>query len=89
MNCELREQRCRTERNFRHYSTFRGKVRGLDDVLSPSVALIGSVFAELSVRPDLIHKLVPPHCEETLRLRAVDVHNFKPIPLEQLRITLD
>jgi glycogen synthase kinase 3 beta len=46
-------------------------------------------FAELSVRPDLIHKLVPPHCEEALRLRSIDVHNFKPIPLEQLRITLD
>jgi glycogen synthase kinase 3 beta len=44
---------------------------------------------ELSVRPDLIPKLVPPHFEEALRLRSIDIHNFKPIPLEQLRITLD
>jgi glycogen synthase kinase 3 beta len=51
--------------------------------------LTGRVIAELSVRPDLIHKLVPPHCEEGLRLRSIDINNFKPIPLEQLRITLD
>jgi glycogen synthase kinase 3 beta len=53
------------------------------------VALTGVMVAELSVRPDLIHKLVPPHCEEALRLRSIDINNFKPIPLEQLRITLD
>jgi glycogen synthase kinase 3 beta len=50
---------------------------------------MGLVIAELSVRPDLIHKLVPPHCEETLMSRSIDVNNFVPIPLEQLRITLD
>lgn len=69
-------------------STLREKVRKLTDVVSWMV-LTCSAVAELSVRPDLIHKLVPPHCEETLRLRSVDINNFKPIPLEQLRITLD
>ena len=53
------------------------------------MVLTCSAFTELSVRPDLIHKLVPPHCEEGLRLRSIDINNFKPIPLEQLRITLD
>ena len=69
-------------------SILREKVRKLTDVVSWMV-LTCSAVAELSVRPDLIHKLVPPHCEETLRLRSVDINNFKPIPLEQLRITLD
>jgi len=53
------------------------------------MVLTSWAIAELSVRPDLIHKLVPPHCEEELRLRSIDINNFKPIPLEQLRITLD
>lgn len=44
---------------------------------------------ELSVRPDLIHKLVPGHAEEALKQRGIDVHDFKPIPLESLRVSLD
>jgi glycogen synthase kinase 3 beta len=46
-------------------------------------------FAELSVRPDLIRQLVPPHCEPELRSRSVVLDGFVPIPLEQLKITLD
>lgn len=41
------------------------------------------------MRPDLIRKLVPPHCEEGMRSRSIDIYEFVPIPLEQLRITLD
>ncbi|KAI8141831.1 kinase-like domain-containing protein [Fennellomyces sp. T-0311] len=41
---------------------------------------------ELSIRPDLIHKLVPSHCHEKLFLRGIDVHNFQPIPLEKMRL---
>jgi len=44
---------------------------------------------ELSVRPDLLRQLVPLHCEGELRSRGIDVDNFVPIPLEQLKITLD
>ncbi|EIW70237.1 hypothetical protein TREMEDRAFT_29426 [Tremella mesenterica DSM 1558] len=44
---------------------------------------------ELSARPDLIRQLVPPHAEAALRARGVDIDDFVPIPLEQLRITLD
>ncbi|VDC05371.1 unnamed protein product [Peniophora sp. CBMAI 1063] len=44
---------------------------------------------ELSVRPDLISKLVPPHVEPELRSRGIDIDNFVPIPLDQLKITLD
>ncbi|THH15020.1 hypothetical protein EW146_g5401 [Bondarzewia mesenterica] len=44
---------------------------------------------ELSVRPDLMRKLLPPHCEPELRSRSIDINNFVPIPLEQMRITLD
>lgn len=76
------------ERSSHCSSTLREKVRKLTDVVL-WIVLTCSAVAELSVRPDLIHKLVPPHHEETLRLRSIDINNFKPIPLEQLRITLD
>lgn len=44
---------------------------------------------ELSVRPDLIRKLVPVHCESELASRTIVLDTFVPIPLEQLKITLD
>jgi glycogen synthase kinase 3 beta len=48
-----------------------------------------TVPAELSVRPDLNRRLVPLHCEPELRARGIDLDNFVPIPLDQLKITLD
>ncbi|CEQ39649.1 SPOSA6832_01182 [Sporobolomyces salmonicolor] len=44
---------------------------------------------ELSIRPDLNRQLVPPHCDAELAARGIDLANFEPIPLEQMRITLD
>jgi glycogen synthase kinase 3 beta len=44
---------------------------------------------ELSVRPDLIRKLVPPHTEAELASRSIVLDSFVPIPLEQMRIQLD
>ncbi|CAE6468875.1 unnamed protein product [Rhizoctonia solani] len=44
---------------------------------------------ELSIRPDLNSTLVPSWREAELRSRGIDINNFTPIPLEQLRITLD
>jgi glycogen synthase kinase 3 beta len=44
---------------------------------------------ELSVRPDLNRLLVPPHCEAELHSRSIDLDTFVPIPLDQLKITLD
>jgi hypothetical protein len=46
-------------------------------------------LAELSTRPDLIRKLVPPHAEPALRENGIELDGFVPIPLEQMRITLD
>jgi glycogen synthase kinase 3 beta len=46
-------------------------------------------MTELSVRPDLIRQLVPPHCEPELASRSIVLDNFVPIPLEQMRLTLD
>lgn len=46
-------------------------------------------FVELSVRPDLIRQLVPPHVEPELASRSIHLDSFVPIPLEQLRISLD
>lgn len=44
---------------------------------------------ELSIRPDLISKLVPAHAEQDLQARGIDIRNFTPIPAEDMRITLD
>ena len=44
---------------------------------------------ELSTRPDLIRQLVPSHAEPALRAQGIDIDGFVPIPLEQLRISLD
>jgi len=44
---------------------------------------------ELSIRPDLMRQLVPPHCEPELESRGIRLESFVPIPLDQLRITLD
>jgi glycogen synthase kinase 3 beta len=44
------------------------------------------VFAlELSIQPDLIHKLVPPHYEATLLASGVDIHNFVPMTTQEMR----
>ncbi|KAJ7905247.1 kinase-like domain-containing protein [Mycena olivaceomarginata] len=52
-------------------------------------ALFNFTHEELSVRPDLIRKLVPAHCESELGSRGIVLDSFVPIPLEKLRITLD
>ncbi|CAG7846450.1 Protein kinase gsk3; AltName: Full=Protein kinase skp1 [Serendipita indica DSM 11827] len=44
---------------------------------------------ELSIRPDLNSRLVPDWCRPELGDRGIDLDNFEPIPLEELRITLD
>jgi len=44
---------------------------------------------ELSSRPDLIRQLVPPYRIPELESRGIDLDNFVPIPVDQLRITLD
>lgn len=44
---------------------------------------------ELSISPDLNRQLVPDWCVPELEGRGIDLNNFVPIPLEELRITLD
>lgn len=41
---------------------------------------------ELSIRPDLIPKLVPAHKEPELRARGIDINNFEPVPLEHVSL---
>lgn len=54
-----------------------------------SGALADERLVELSIRPDLMSQLVPKHCEAELLSRGIDVNNFVPIPLADMRITLD
>ncbi|CAG8576356.1 4429_t:CDS:2, partial [Acaulospora colombiana] len=44
---------------------------------------------ELSIRHELIPKLVPQHVEAELLARGIDVYNFKPLSQNQMRATLD
>lgn len=46
------------------------------------------LLLELSVRPDLIHKLVPAYCKENLLQSGIDIDNFIPIPLKDLRLNI-
>lgn len=46
-------------------------------------------FLELSIQPEFIKKLVPPHCYDELASRGINLHEFVPIPAEGLRISLD
>lgn len=41
------------------------------------------------MRPDLMRQLVPSWCESELASRGINLDKFVPIPLEQLRISLD
>lgn len=59
------------------FSLYMGQVPGSD------------AGAELSVRPDLLRQLVPPHCEPELASRSISLDNFVPVPVEQMRLTLD
>lgn len=36
-----------------------------------------------------MRQLVPAHVEPELLSRGIDLNNFVPIPLEEMRITLD
>ncbi|KZO95837.1 CMGC/GSK protein kinase [Calocera viscosa TUFC12733] len=55
----------------------------------PLPPLFNFTREELSIRPDLNRTLVPPYAEAELRLRGINLDTFVPIPLEQLRVTLD
>ena len=56
--------------------------------MTPAPSNVISII-ELSIRPDLNRTLVPPYCEPELLSRGIDIHNFVPIPLDQLKVTLD
>jgi glycogen synthase kinase 3 beta len=44
---------------------------------------------ELSIRPDLNNQLVPAWYRPTLLESGIDLDNFNPTPLENLRVHLD
>jgi glycogen synthase kinase 3 beta len=52
------------------------------------VILYINLPVELSIRPDLLHKLVPAHYIDKLQQSSgIDIDNFKPIPVKDLRLT--
>jgi len=55
----------------------------------PAPELFNFTKEELSIRPDLIHKLVPQNQEAKLLERGIDVNNFQPLSAESMLVTLD
>ena len=71
---------------------FFDELRDEDVVLSngrPMPDLFNFTKEELSVRPDLISRLVPQRAEGALLQRGIDVHHFEPIPAESMRVSLE
>lgn len=72
---------------------FFDELRASPEYLMPTGRAAPPLFdftrEELSVRPDLIHQLVPEHARPALLARGIDVDNFEPIPLESMKVSLD
>jgi glycogen synthase kinase 3 beta len=49
-------------------------------------SLFPSTDTEMSIKPELNHKLVPPHARAQL---GFDLDSFTPMRREELRVTLD
>ena len=84
-NCGWKDRGCRTARRCLRCLTLHERVSVRSLVTRNALKLA----TELSIRPDLIRRLVPPHAEPALREKGIDIDGFVPIPLEQLRISLD
>ncbi|KAL8281158.1 hypothetical protein RQP46_006516 [Phenoliferia psychrophenolica] len=57
---------------------------------SPLPHLFNFTREELSVRPDLIRQLVPPHVEQQLyEEQGIDVSHFEPVDVATLRVQID
>ncbi|ORX97652.1 Pkinase-domain-containing protein [Basidiobolus meristosporus CBS 931.73] len=68
---------------------FFNELRQNSEIAKEFPPLFNFTAHELSIRPDLIHTLVPPHCEHELLSRGIDVHNFTPVPRSQTHVRLD
>ena len=57
---------------------------GSSNLVLGSACLLMQAFrrTELSVRPDLISKLVPPQAEQPLLDAGIDIKNFQPLSAE-------
>ncbi|CAO3594102.1 unnamed protein product [Absidia cylindrospora] len=55
---------------------------GQDKALPP---LFNFTEHELSIKPELNRKLVPPHCESELLARGIDINNFQPLSLDEVK----
>jgi glycogen synthase kinase 3 beta len=40
-------------------------------------------MVELSIRPDLTRKLVPPHAEAALKASGIDIEKFQPVAIQK------
>ncbi|KAL1915859.1 uncharacterized protein VTP21DRAFT_6247 [Calcarisporiella thermophila] len=63
-----------------------------DELRDPNTRMLGGAelpplfdFSEfeLSIRPDLVHRLVPPHVHPALLARGIDINSFTPLPRSQ------
>jgi glycogen synthase kinase 3 beta len=47
--------------------------------------MVTDFYVELSIQPELIHRIVPPHVEPFLAANGIDIHNFVPMTPEEMR----
>jgi len=47
------------------------------------------ILAELSIKPELNHQLVPPHMKPVLAAKGLDIDNLVPLSREQMMARLD
>lgn len=54
-----------------------------------TLSLTSALSAELSIAPELNHRLVPPHARAALAARGLDIDNLKPMTKEEMMARLD
>lgn len=86
MNFAIQRQKWRMGVIYPSYLILQEKVK--KEIEKKNLSNIYLNLLELSVRPDLIHKLVPTHYREKLMQSGIDINNFTAIPLKDLRLSL-
>ena len=63
-----------------------------DELRDPNIRLPDSrltIHLELSIAPELNHRLVPAHARAALQAKGLDIDNFKPLTKDQMMARLD
>lgn len=90
MNFGIPTAACRMENLYHLCLTFQNMVSCCMQTLWPTrrtvlTYIYASFYLELSIKPELNSKLVPPHAEAGLLAQGIDIHNFQPMSEAELK----